>query len=124
MIQGIGSYGWRGEGIMANNLGDGSVLSRPIKPFEGPTRPDLANDGAGPRDQPSSFRAVLADTIQQVNVRQQEADDAVEALATGKTENMAEVMSAVEKADLAFRTLMQFRNKLMTAYQEINNMRI
>lgn len=109
---------------MANHVGDGNVINRPIKPFDGPTRPDLMNDGSGSHDQPSSFRAVLADSIQQVNVRQQEADDAIEALATGKTENMAEVMSAVEKADLAFRTLMQFRNKLMTAYQEINNMRI
>lgn len=106
-------------------IGDGHAISRPIKPFEGPTRPDLVRESMQNRPEGApSFREILADTIQQVNIRQQDADAATEALVTGKTENLAEVMSAVEKADLAFRTLMQFRNKLLSAYQEINNLRI
>ena len=105
-------------------IGDGHALSRPIKPFEGPSRPDLLKERPASLEPAPSFRDILKDTIQQVNVRQQDADKAIEALATGRTENMAEVMTAVEKADLAFRTLMQFRNKLLSAYQEVNNMRI
>ncbi|MCA8938968.1 MAG: flagellar hook-basal body complex protein FliE [Planctomycetes bacterium] len=111
---------------MADAINSQSILSRPIRPFEAPAsdieRHNPTAAGQESSDKPS-FRDILGNTIQQVNVRQQEADKAIEALATGKADNLAEVMSAVEKADLAFRTLMQFRNKLVSAYQEINNMR-
>jgi flagellar hook-basal body complex protein FliE len=36
----------------------------------------------------------------------------------------AAVLTAVEKADLAFRLMMQMRNKVMTTYQEIKDIRI
>jgi flagellar hook-basal body complex protein FliE len=45
-------------------------------------------------------------------------------LTTGKTENVAEVFTAVKKAELAFQTLMQIRNKLSDAYEEIKQMRV
>lgn len=107
------------------SIGDGRAINHPIKPFEGPSRPDLVREArkAGEPAAPS-FREILKDSIQQVNIRQQDADKAIEDLATGKSEDVAAVMTAVEKADLAFRTLMQFRNKLVDAYQEINNMRM
>ena len=44
--------------------------------------------------------------------------------ASRKTENVSEVLVAVQKADLAFKTLMQLRNKLFEAYREINQLRI
>ena len=103
---------------------NGHAIQHPIKPFEGPARPDLVRNANEARDPDApNFREILSDSVQQVNVRQQQADKAIEDLATGKTENLAAVMTAVEKADIAFRTLMQFRNKLVDAYQEINNMR-
>ena len=45
-------------------------------------------------------------------------------LATGKTENVSGVMTAMEKSDLAFKTLLAIRAKLMDAYEEIKNMPI
>ena len=45
-------------------------------------------------------------------------------LATGKSDNVSEVFTAVKKAELAFQTLMQMRNKLLDAYDEIRQMRI
>jgi len=51
-------------------------------------------------------------------------DTAVEALATGKTDNVSEVLIQVEKADQAFNALMQIRNKLLEAWQEIERMQI
>jgi flagellar hook-basal body complex protein FliE len=38
--------------------------------------------------------------------------------------NPAEVLTAVQKADLAFRMMMQIRNKLVSAYEDIQNIRI
>jgi flagellar hook-basal body complex protein FliE len=71
-----------------------------------------------------SFKDVLFDSIQQVNTMQLEADHAVETLFTGGEINPAEVLTAVQKADLAFRLTMQMRNKLMEVYQEIKDIRI
>jgi flagellar hook-basal body complex protein FliE len=72
----------------------------------------------------SSFKNMLVDSIQQVNTMQLDADKAVETLFTGGDVNPAEVLTAVQKADLAFRLTMQMRNKLMDVYQEIKDIRI
>lgn len=72
----------------------------------------------------SSFKSMLVDSIQQVNTMQQDAAHAVENLFTGGDVNPAEVLTAVQKADLAFRTMMQVRNKLIQAYQEVKDIRI
>ena len=50
---------------------------------------------------------------------QQDASQAVTDLATGKTENVSGVMTAMEKSDLAFKTLLAIRAKLMDAYEEV-----
>jgi flagellar hook-basal body complex protein FliE len=71
-----------------------------------------------------SFKDYLLDSIKQVNSMQQDADKAVETLFTGGDVNPAEVLTAVQKADIAFRMLMQIRNKLVSAYQQIQDIRI
>lgn len=71
-----------------------------------------------------SFKDVLLESLEQVNRLQQEASQGVERLATGQTENVAEVFSAVRKADVAFSLLMEIRNKLVEAYQEIRQMQV
>jgi len=64
------------------------------------------------------------DSINEVNRLQAEAEEARINLATGQTDNVAEVLTAVKKAELAFQTLMQIRNKLLEAYDEIKQMRV
>ena len=71
-----------------------------------------------------SFKNLLVDSLKHVNGMQQQADQAVEALFTGGDVNAAEVLTAVQKADMAFRLTMQVRNKLMDVYQEIQQVRI
>jgi flagellar hook-basal body complex protein FliE len=71
-----------------------------------------------------SFKNILLDSIHDVNALQQDADRAVEGLFTGDDVNPAEVLTAVQKADLAFRMMMQVRNKLVAAYDEVKNIRI
>ena len=75
-------------------------------------------------DEGPSFKNLLLKSIAKVNSMQQEADKAVEGLFTGDDTSPAEVLIAVQKADLAFRMMMQTRNKLMQAYQEIKDIRI
>jgi flagellar hook-basal body complex protein FliE len=72
----------------------------------------------------SSFKNYLLDSIQQVNEMQQQADTAVENFATGGDISPAEVLTAVQKADLAFKMMLQVRNKLVQAYEEVQAIRV
>lgn len=76
-----------------------------------------------PSDGPS-FKDFLVDSIREVNTLQNNADKAVEGLFTGEDVNPAEVLTAVQKADIAFRMMMQIRNKLVQAYDEVKNIRV
>jgi flagellar hook-basal body complex protein FliE len=69
----------------------------------------------------SGFADALKNSIDEVSRLQQDASKAVENLTTGKSEDVTGVMTAVEKSDLAFKTLLAIRAKLMDAYDEIKN---
>lgn len=71
-----------------------------------------------------SFKDFLLKSIQDVNSAQTEANHAVEELMTGGDADPAAVLTAVEKADLAFRMMLQMRNKVMQVYQEVRDIRI
>jgi flagellar hook-basal body complex protein FliE len=71
-----------------------------------------------------TFKNLMLDSIEQVNDMQFSANRAVEELSTGGEVNTAEVFSAIQKADMSFRMMMQIRNKMVDAYQEIQNIRI
>jgi flagellar hook-basal body complex protein FliE len=71
-----------------------------------------------------SFKEFMLQAIDQVNAMQLDADQSVEQLLTGGDVNPAEVLTAVQKADLSFRMMLQVRNKLVQAFQEIKELRI
>jgi flagellar hook-basal body complex protein FliE len=90
-----------------------------------PSSLPLTMSGANKTDAArDSFKSYLLDSIQQVNSMQQDADTAVEKLMTGGDANPAEVLTAVQKADLAFKMMLQVRNKLVAAYDEIQAIRV
>lgn len=70
------------------------------------------------------FKNVLMDALQHVNQVQHDADQAVQQLITGEDVNPAEVLTSLQKADMSFRLMLQVRNKLVQAFQEVNNIRI
>jgi len=83
--------------------------------------------GAGAPAQPTngpSFGAVLKDSLAQVNTLQHEADKAITQLASGGPQSLHDTMLALEKADLSFRLMMQVRNKIVEAYQEVLRMQV
>ncbi len=102
---------------MADGLGIPAVGS-------GATIPSIVKPLAVELQPAESFQDVLFAKIDQVNTLQREADAAVAELAAGRAKNVAEVMAAVQKAEIAFQTLLAIRNKLMEAYDEISQMRI
>lgn len=95
-----------------------SIQSITSSTIHAPTLPRA--EAAGGLD----FKNMLLDSIKEVNSMQQEANRAVESLATGGDVNPAEVLTAVQKADMAFRMMMQVRNKLVQAYDEVKSIRV
>ncbi len=85
----------------------------------GMTGPQNAGQTQGP-----SFHDVLMKNIEQVNQLQQDAAKATEDLGTGKSQDLAKVMIATQKADAAFKMLVQVRNKLQDAYDEVKQIRV
>lgn len=71
-----------------------------------------------------SFADTLNTAIQNVNELQKSSDKAMQNLATGRTDNVADVMIAAEKADIALKLMVQVRNKMIDAYQEIMKMQV
>ena len=69
-----------------------------------------------------SFADSLRSSIDEVAKMQQDSNQAVTDLATGRTGDLSGVMTAVEKSDLAFKTLLSIRSKLIDAYDEIKAM--
>ena len=49
---------------------------------------------------------------------------AIEDLVAGRRDDLDGVLIAKQKADIAFQTLLQVRNKLMDAYEEVKQMRV
>jgi flagellar hook-basal body complex protein FliE len=53
-----------------------------------------------------------------------QANNAVRDMATGRTDSLHEVMLQVAEADLSFRLILEMRNRLTDAYQEIMKMQV
>lgn len=80
-----------------------------------------AKPATGARD---DFATMIKEQLQKVSEMQSEADEKVQALVTGENQNLTEVFTAARKAEVAFSLLMEIRNKLVDAYDEIKNMRV
>ncbi len=99
----------------SNSLNLGKIAGGGVSPGQG-----AATGGTGG----ASFADTLKQSIDEVSRLQQDASQAVADLATNKTQNVSGVMTAVEKADLAFKTLLAIRTKLMEAYEEIKSIQV
>jgi flagellar hook-basal body complex protein FliE len=68
------------------------------------------------------FLETLQQSMDQVESAQGDAATQVAQLLNGKGADLHSAMIAVEKADLSFQLMMQVRNKIVQAYQQISNM--
>jgi flagellar hook-basal body complex protein FliE len=79
---------------------------------------------SGNRPHGSGFLESLKEAIAQANQIQLDATEAVTQLMTGESHNVHQTMIALQKADISFQLMMQIRNKLVAAYEEIQRMQI
>lgn len=71
-----------------------------------------------------TFSKWLEDSMGQVNTMQQQADIAAQNLISGESSDVHGTMIAMEKSSIAFNLVMQVRNKIINAYEEIQRMSI
>jgi flagellar hook-basal body complex protein FliE len=71
-----------------------------------------------------TFGKILFDSVNKVNGLQLEADRQIEALARGEQKDIHRTMISMEKASISFELMMQIRNKVIEAYDEIRRMPI
>ncbi len=109
---------------MSDPLGLISNASQGPSPIAPISPPGSARGAAGLQPGQPSFKDVLMQNIQQVNELQQDAEVAIEDLAAGKRTDMDQVLMAKQKADVAFQLLLQVRNKMMDAYDEVKQIRV
>jgi flagellar hook-basal body complex protein FliE len=76
------------------------------------------------RPKGAAFSEVLKDSVRRVNELQLDADNLTNRLALGEVDDISEVSIAVEKAELALRLMVQIRDKMVDAYQQIARMSI
>jgi flagellar hook-basal body complex protein FliE len=72
----------------------------------------------------TSFSDVLKDSISKVGELEKEANQQTEQLVKMESQDVHNTMIAVEKADMSFQLMMQIRNKIITAYEEIMRMQV
>jgi flagellar hook-basal body complex protein FliE len=79
-----------------------------------------ARESAGNAQGAPDFAAVLRASIDSVNAAQQQSSSAQRAFdANAPDANLQEVVVAMQKASLSFQAMVQVRNRLVTAYQDI-----
>lgn len=81
-----------------------------------------AKPAAGPDT--GSFADELRKQLEQVAQLQQEAEQGMTNVLTGRADNLTEVLASARKAEVAFNLLMEMRNKLVDAYNELKQLRV
>lgn len=95
------------------------------RPIQGPQPselPRLDPAAAGEKGKETSFQDILGDLVREVSGLQADATKSIEGLVTGETQNIHDVTTRVAEAGIAFDLMMEVRNKLLDAYQQILQM--
>ena len=87
-----------------------------------PELPDPLAPAGGPR--PVSFSQLLVDSLAETSQLDIQAQSAIEQQLAGEDISQVEVFTAMKKADLSLRMMLQIRNKLVDAWQEIQQLRM
>ena len=75
-----------------------------------------------PTSSETGFRDVLHSAIDDIQQLESQAQTKVAGVLEGNGADVHSALIAVEKADLSFQLMMQVRNKIVSAYEEISRM--
>lgn len=75
-------------------------------------------------DKYPSFKDTLSGFMKDVNSMQIKADESIQKMAAGEITDVHQVMNSAEEAKVAFNMMMEIRNKVMEAYDEVMRLRL
>jgi len=93
-------------------------LNQRTMSFTEPRGSEIASAEGLPGEK-TSFEELLDESLVTVNSLQKTADREVQRLALGDVEDISQVVTAASQAELALRLVVEVRNKLVDAYQEL-----
>jgi flagellar hook-basal body complex protein FliE len=99
------------------------ISSERLMPIGSP-RPSGATPKSDPVTTETDFAQQLRQQLERVSQMQAEAQEGIQDLITGQSDNIAGVFTTARKAEVAFSLLMEIRNKLVEAYSELRQLRV
>lgn len=102
-------------------------MTNPINPIGPIQQPDdIQKTGKTPKSAKNhpGFKETLAGFMKDVNDMQHKADDSIKKMVSGEVTDVHQVMNSMQQANIAFNMMMEIRNKVLDAYQEIMRMRL
>ncbi len=84
--------------------------------------PSGPTPATGSESDSGDFGATLKQAVNKVSELSDTSDQQISQLVQGDRQDIHNVMIAVEKADVAFQLMMQVRNKIVNAYEEVSKM--
>jgi len=87
-------------------------------PLEGPAQPGQTQPAS------ESFGSLLGKMVSEVNDQQNIAAEAVRSLQSGGNVSLHQAVIAMEEANVSFQLMVEVRNKMLEAYQELMRMQI
>ena len=101
---------------MMNNI---SIRNNPVSPV---LNPEKGNSAV--QNNKTSFGDMLTNAVSEINKLQMDADEAIARVELSDSGSIHEAMIALEEANISFRAMMQVRNKVLEAYQEVMRMQV
>jgi len=93
-----------------------------VAPQDPASAADLADLQPTSAPQGPSFATVMSSEVAKVNQQMVSAEQGLQQLAAGGPVSLHEVMMRAEEARLSFQLLVQMRNKVLEAYQDVMRM--
>ena len=112
---------------MSDSMRGDQILSqiRSIRNEAGGRISGVAEKVASTETSPVSFGEMLNDSVKAVNETQKSAASLAQSFERGdKNVSLAEVMVASQKANVSFTAMVEVRNKMIDAYQEVMRMSV
>jgi flagellar hook-basal body complex protein FliE len=110
---------------MMNNIDTSQLLIQMRAAAAQAQSPSQAGNGVNAAEGSANFSSLLSQSIDKVNTMQQQSGELTRAFEMGSADvTLPEVMIAKNKAGLAFEGMVQVRNKMVEAYQEIMRMQV
>ncbi|MCJ8501312.1 flagellar hook-basal body complex protein FliE [Desulfatitalea alkaliphila] len=95
----------------------------PISSIGAPTgRPVIESNAPAVKPDGTSFGQWLNESLQEVNRMRNASDDATRKLITGESKDIHNTMIQAQKAGIAMDLVVELRNKVIAAYEEIKRM--